>query len=632
MTSFVVPADYKTSSQLQKADSLFKMLNLRVQLNKRTHEATREANIQGLLGVQPGIPSTTNSQGVEDRFAIRDRVLAMLQKLVGNMATASDIFRRIEERHQIDTMNTYFPAFAEKYKLLRNITPVSFMTLWDRYLETVPHVPDAPPVPAVPAFAEPGRVRVVPYVGDLEEIAARTVIPVPDRFLQMPNAYDLLNLLNPIAPSEPGRKRADDEATRRKAAEGSFASYLAPFQTMTRNLLGPLRPTLESISQNAYSKYQRGYDVGPIVQHGLPNDEILDSPDMISRLAALKSVSESKTAPSGLAASGPVSSSSLRDRILGFASASAEDAAQIADVLPDINPVLINRILKTQRGSEQRQALADRVSSMTPTSEVPRSDARRLVSDLLAPSRPSNSLVRRASLSSGRSEEEVAWNLRSHEGTADLANQILRNRAPHALVSEVLNSQVLTDQDIDEINDILPDVDAPSISKALKTEPGSSSRNRLATLLNDALVSSNRQESKEIAVERPSASSPRHPAREHPEDEKKKDELVLGKLSGLPSRFQGSSTPEATLANIYSILGKVQAGPYAGPKLQQLDTLFAQVRNLNPQASLTADQRDQLYRIFLASYPSPPLPTSKASPLYQGIRRLLIGDEKKKMN
>jgi hypothetical protein len=154
MASFVVPADYHTASQVRKAKSLFDTLNLRVELNKRAHEARLDANAKMALGLAPGSSITpTNADAVLDKFQKRDKILADLTAFVGNVRVAHEVFQRLESAGDLNKFILSFPKFKDEEKALPGATAVTVMVKWDQFkakhgvdLSLIP--PDvAPPVP-----------------------------------------------------------------------------------------------------------------------------------------------------------------------------------------------------------------------------------------------------------------------------------------------------------------------------------------------------------------------------------------------------------------------------------------------------------------------------------------------------
>jgi hypothetical protein len=177
--TYVVPSDYSTKSQLNKADDLFKSLNLRVQINRATLAAVQNAQLQEALGnkligekVAP-----TNAERVEDMFAIKDKILSDLVAFTGSNKTANEIYQWIEHGKTQKSFMAYFPKFKEENKSLVGVSLPIFKALWINFLRNK-NIAEVPPLDEAPPVRAPARPRVISAAERFA--AARESLPIRD--------------------------------------------------------------------------------------------------------------------------------------------------------------------------------------------------------------------------------------------------------------------------------------------------------------------------------------------------------------------------------------------------------------------------------------------------------------------
>jgi hypothetical protein len=135
--SFVVQALSTAAAQKEAADSLFKTLQLRVNLNNATNKAAKDAAAKALLTIPPSnAPSTQNQQKVSDRFYQRDLAMINLQEML-DYKNAQSVIEWLEKTNQVEGFNSFFPKFKEEYKGVKNLNYLLFQSLWQKFREKI---------------------------------------------------------------------------------------------------------------------------------------------------------------------------------------------------------------------------------------------------------------------------------------------------------------------------------------------------------------------------------------------------------------------------------------------------------------------------------------------------------------
>jgi hypothetical protein len=93
--SFVVQAIGNSKEQRKETDELFRILNLKKNINNKTLESFEDARIRTLLGVEAGVTKTdmTSEDRTRNKFAQEDLALANIQSIVGINQNAFEIYQ-----------------------------------------------------------------------------------------------------------------------------------------------------------------------------------------------------------------------------------------------------------------------------------------------------------------------------------------------------------------------------------------------------------------------------------------------------------------------------------------------------------------------------------------------------------
>lgn len=135
--SFVVQALSTPSAQKSATESLFKTLQLRVNLNNATNKAAKDAAAKALLNIPPSSVATTqNQQKVSDRFYQRDLAMINLQQML-DYKNAQYVIEWLEKTNQVEGFNTFFPKFKDEYKGAQITSYFLFQTLWDKFVQRI---------------------------------------------------------------------------------------------------------------------------------------------------------------------------------------------------------------------------------------------------------------------------------------------------------------------------------------------------------------------------------------------------------------------------------------------------------------------------------------------------------------
>jgi hypothetical protein len=175
--SFVVQAIGNSKEQRKETDELFRILNLKKNINNKTLESFEDARIRSLLGVEAGVTKTdaTSEDRTRNKFAQEDLALANIQSIVGINQNAFEIYQKLKSAREIEHFNTLFPKFNEVYKSLPNMNWLNFISLWQAFKNEIvkyagPLFTPAPPVPFMHSDAFRSNYGTGKEFGELGEM------------------------------------------------------------------------------------------------------------------------------------------------------------------------------------------------------------------------------------------------------------------------------------------------------------------------------------------------------------------------------------------------------------------------------------------------------------------------------
>lgn len=249
MASYVVPADYSSSSQKKKASDMFDILKLRIALNRQTEAAMQDANVKLALGLQPGISSiTTNAANIRTEFDRRDYIIANLTAFTGSSQTANVVFHELQRRGELNRFIALFPRFQDAEKAMPAAKPPSVLAAWEQFLAKHP--------------AEAGRVPLDSAIPEEKETATARERAAREAELAEMTEEDYLAGIRVLKRSVPEKvaERREKFKAKRKAMEEAKEEF-RPRPTRPGQYAALPETTSESLQKMISAAKERDIDL-----------------------------------------------------------------------------------------------------------------------------------------------------------------------------------------------------------------------------------------------------------------------------------------------------------------------------------------------------------------------------------